>query len=376
MAMNANYQLTDGGSKTKKNTTKKSTGSAIAGGASAVAQLGSVYKNSVNNGGRYGGVTAPAPGYKPRNTATKTAGTSTNKSGGSGGSSGGGGGAAPAAPAYSPGQSVTDTLAQLQALQAPTYQQSQAVTDAYAQLQALQKPNYQQGQAVSDALAKLQALQKPVYSNQFEPKVNALYEQILNRPKFKYNVNADALYQQYKDQYMQAGKTAMQDTMAQASALTGGYGNSYAQTAGQQQYQQSLSELNDIVPQLANLAYSRYQDEGNELRSNYGMTKELYDDVYAKFRDAMGDYQTERGYLTDRYDQEYSKDYGKYRDSVSDYQADRSYLAGRYDEEVDKDYRKYRDAMSDYQANRSYLAGRYDAERDYDLTLYRLMLGL
>ncbi len=328
MAMNANYQLTDSGKKSSKqyitplNTLSgamKKAGAA----ASTVAAVGTSAKASLN-AGRYGGVTAPAAGYQPRNTSSKTASAGVHKSGGSGGSSGGG--AAPAAPAYSPGQSVTETLAQLQALQAPTYQQSQAVTDAYAQLQALQKP---------------------VYSNQFEPKVNALYEQILNRPKFNYNVNADALYQQYKDQYMQAGKTAMQDTMAQASALTGGYGSSYAQTAGQQQYQQSLSELNNIVPQLANLAYSRYQDEGNELRSNYGMTKELYDDVYAKFRDAMGDYQTERAYLTDRYDQEYAKDYNKYRDSVSD-----------------------------YQANRSYLAGRYDSERDYDLTLYRLMLGL
>jgi hypothetical protein len=276
MAMNANYQLTDGAAGAKK-TTKKSVGSTIAGGASSVAQLGSLAKNVVNNAGRYGGVTAPAAGYHPRSTATKTAGASTHKnSGGSGGSSGGGGGAAPAA---------------------PSYQQSQVVTDAYAQLQSLQAPTY---------------------NNQFEGQLNSLYEQILNRPKFKYNVNADALYQQYKDQYMQGGKTAMQDTMAQASALTGGYGNSYAQTAGQQQYQNYLQELNNQVPTLANMAYSRYQDEGTELRQNYGMTKERYDDVYQKFRDDM----------------------------------------------------------SDYQANRSYLASRADAERDYDLTLYRLMLGL
>ena len=274
MAMNANYQLTDGAAGAKK-TTKKSVGTTIAGGASSVAQLGSLAKNVVNNAGRYGGVTAPAAGYQPRSTKTAS-GVVHKNSGGSGGSSGGGGGAAPAA---------------------PSYQQSQVVTDAYAQLQSLQAPTY---------------------NNQFEGQLNSLYEQLLNRPKFKYNVNADALYQQYKDQYLQGGKTAMQDTMAQASALTGGYGNSYAQTAGQQQYQNYLQELNNQVPTLANMAYSRYQDEGNELRQNYGMTKERYDDVYQKFRDDM----------------------------------------------------------SDYQANRSYLASRADAERDYDLTLYRLMLGL
>lgn len=280
MAMNANYQLTDSGKKSSKqyitplNTLSgamKKAGAA----ASTVAAVGTSAKASLN-AGRYGGVTAPAAGYQPRNTSSKTASAVVHKSGGSGGSSGGGGGEAPAA---------------------PSYQQSQVVTDAYAQLQSLQAPTY---------------------NNQFEGQLNSLYEQILNRPKFKYNVNADALYQQYKDQYLQGGKTAMQDTMAQASALTGGYGNSYAQTAGQQQYQNYLQELNNQVPTLANMAYSRYQDEGNELRQNYGMTKERYDDVYQKFRDDM----------------------------------------------------------SDYQANRSYLASRADAERDYDLTLYKLMLGL
>ena len=50
----------------------------------------------------------------------------------------------------------------------------------------------------------------------------------LNREDFQYDVNADALYQQYKDRYVELGKDAMEDTMGQAAALTGGYGSSYA----------------------------------------------------------------------------------------------------------------------------------------------------
>ena len=50
----------------------------------------------------------------------------------------------------------------------------------------------------------------------------------LNREDFQYDVDADALYQQYKDRYVELGKTAMQDTMGKAVALTGGYGSSYA----------------------------------------------------------------------------------------------------------------------------------------------------
>ena len=53
---------------------------------------------------------------------------------------------------------------------------------------------------------------------------DALYK-INNREKFAYDLNGDALYQQYKDRYTQMGKQAMRDTMGQAAALTGGYGN-------------------------------------------------------------------------------------------------------------------------------------------------------
>ena len=65
----------------------------------------------------------------------------------------------------------------------------------------------------------------------------------LNRGDFQFDVNADALYQQYKDHYTQPGKTAMQDTVGKAAALTGGYGSSYAQTVGQQAYQAHLKQL-------------------------------------------------------------------------------------------------------------------------------------
>ena len=58
----------------------------------------------------------------------------------------------------------------------------------------------------------------------------------MNRKEFSYDLNGDMLYQQMKDQYQVLGKTAMQDTMGEAAALTGGYGNTYAQSVGQQTY--------------------------------------------------------------------------------------------------------------------------------------------
>ena len=66
--------------------------------------------------------------------------------------------------------------------------------------------------------------------------------------KFNYDVNGDPLYQQYKHSYMTQGKQAMEDTIGQAAAMTGGYGNSYATAAGGQAYQSYLDQLNDRYP--------------------------------------------------------------------------------------------------------------------------------
>jgi hypothetical protein len=91
----------------------------------------------------------------------------------------------------------------------------------------------------------------------------------LNRPDFRYDANGDALYRHYKDRYTELGKRAMQDTMGQAAALTGGYGSSYAQNVGQQAYQSYLSKADDVIPELYQLAYDRYRDKGDRLYKTY-----------------------------------------------------------------------------------------------------------
>ena len=119
-----------------------------------------------------------------------------------------------------------------------------------------------------------------------------ILDRILNRADFSYDLGGDALYQQYKDQYMQQGKLAMQDTMGQAAALTGGYGNSYAQTVGQQAYDQYLGRLNEVVPELYSLARSRYTQEGNDLWNLYNAFADREAQDYSREIDARNfDYQ-------------------------------------------------------------------------------------
>jgi hypothetical protein len=111
---------------------------------------------------------------------------------------------------------------------------------------------------------------------------------ILNREKFSYDLNGDALYQQYKDKYIQQGKMAMGDAIGQASAMTGGYGNSYAQSVGQQMYQKELQNLNDIVPELWQMALDKYNMEGQDLYNQYGMLSDDYNREYGAWNDEYG----------------------------------------------------------------------------------------
>lgn len=147
---------------------------------------------------------------------------------------------------------------------------------------------------------------------------DALYK-INNREKFAYDLNGDALYQQYKDQYMNLGKLAMQDTIGQASAMTGGYGNSYATTAGNQAYQGYLQKLNDVVPELYQLALNQYNQEGQDLKDSLAMYQSLYNTEYGEHRDKVNDWNTEQNRLDQNYYNEANLDYNKFTDNRSYY---------------------------------------------------------
>lgn len=185
---------------------------------------------------------------------------------------------------------------------------------------------------------KSQMAAKPgAYQSPWQQTLDDTMKRIMNREKFSYDLNGDALWGQYKDQYTQAGKMAMMDTMGQAAQLTGGYGNTYAQRAGQQAYQGYLQGLNDKVPELYQLARSVYDQEGAALLDQAALLSQRENQAYGQYRDQMADWQTG-----------YDRAYGEYMDQVNyKYQQDRDQMADdkwlaefeearrRYDQEWD-----------------------------------------
>lgn len=220
---------------------------------------------------------------------------------------------------------------------------------------------YVESDSVRLAKEQLNSLKKPgAFQNPWQKGLDDIIGKIQNREKFTYDLNGDALYQQYKDQYITQGQQAMMDTMGQAAALTGGYGNSYAQTVGQQTYQGHLQGLNDKVPELYQLALDQYNREGDELYNQYGLLADRENTEYGRYRDTVSDYNTERGYLTDQYNNERNFDYGQQidardyayqiaRDTVADKQWQSQFDEGVRQFDTTFDYQKDRDAVADSQ---------------------------
>lgn len=165
--------------------------------------------------------------------------------------------------------------------------------------------------AYQEALAALtQAEQNaPSYKNSYEGQLEDIYDRIVNRDKFSYDLNGDMLYQQYKDQYIQQGQLAMRDTMGQAAALTGGYGSTYGQAVGQQQYDAYIQQLNGLVPELYGMALDRYRQEGDDLYQLYGLTGDMADEEYARYQDEYNKWLTERDYAQKQADAAYDRGY-------------------------------------------------------------------
>lgn len=163
-------------------------------------------------------------------------------------------------------------------------------------------------------LAALQTVQqnKPTYAATYDDQLKSLYDQIVNREKFRYNASEDPMWQNYLDQYTTKGKMAMMDTMGQAASLTGGYGSSYGQQVGQQTYQGYLQEANQAIPEFYGMALDAYTREGDAMNQQYGMLGDLRADEYSKYMDAVNQYWQDVNYQQGLVDTAYERGYNEY----------------------------------------------------------------
>lgn len=106
----------------------------------------------------------------------------------------------------------------------------------------------------------------------------------------------------------------MQDAMGMAASLTGGMGNSYAQSVGQQAYGAYMQDLAQVIPELYEAAYGRFIDEGDQLEDQIQLLSSLDDAQWDRYNDMLENYLEEGSFLLDKYETLSDADYERFLD--------------------------------------------------------------
>lgn len=197
------------------------------------------------------------------------------------------------------------------------------VTESTARKLAELERGYQPSEDVAAARAyrdSVAAIQPEDYTSGFEARLQELYDQIAGREAFSYDPEEDEMYKRYARLYAAQGAAAMEDTMGQAAALTGGYGSSYAQAVGQQAYDRYLGELAALVPELRQAALAEYTQEGKALTDRYGLLRQQESAAYDRWQDTVAQWQKALAQAQSEYDDTAAQDAKSYQTMLKHYQ--------------------------------------------------------
>lgn len=164
---------------------------------------------------------------------------------------------------------------------------------------------FKPSEAYNQAMAYTNQLLSQLSSGRtsYTDKVNAMMDQIANRDKFSYDPDTDPLFQQYLQNSMESGKKAMNDTIGQASALTGGYGSTYATAAANGAYNNYVEDAYDNLTDYYNAALNTYESETQDLYNKLGMYNTADQTEYDRLATA---YSANLSNADRMYNQEYS----------------------------------------------------------------------
>lgn len=156
----------------------------------------------------------------------------------------------------------------------------------------------------------------PTYKSKYQDKIDSIVNQIngLNYDTWKQGDQYRAL----QDSYTRSGNKAMENTLAQISARTGGLASSYAGTAAQQSY-------NDFMAQLEDAAMGMYERDRAGLYDQANLYRGLEGDLYGRYADQLNQWNTDRSFT-----------YNMGRDAIGDQRYNQEYADSRADIEYQR----------------------------------------
>lgn len=218
-----------------------------------------------------------------------------------------------------------------------------ASTDASADINKFKPKDAQPSSSQASTFSYESA---PDYISRNQDLINEVMDQILNRPDFEYNPESDPTYQNYEKQYTKAGERAMQDTLGEVSARTGGLASSYAGTVSQQAYNQYMDALSDKIPELEQLAYERYRNEDDMLRDQLNMLMALDQNDFNQYLASLDQYNADRNFGYGLFSDNRNLAYQMGRDQVADSQWQQGFDWQKETDQRDFDYQKQQDELT------------------------------
>ena len=238
-------------------------------------------------------------------------------------------------------------------------------------------------QAMEYVNGKLQELMNG--KNKWTDKREQFMDDYLNRDKFEYDVDNDQLFQQALASAMNSGKTAMQDTIGQASALTGGYGSTYATTAGNQAYNQFIEDAYNNLPEYYQMALEAYQMEGQDMVNKINMMRDAEMDDFQKtytqwsagFENANQIWNKEFQTWDANVNQAFKAadlQLGEYGQRVENLSTLHEMATNRYETEYAKDYQEWADKISQFTGIVDMQTNNYWSQKELDYNYSQLNL--
>lgn len=162
------------------------------------------------------------------------------------------------------------------------------------------------GGKVNDTLSKVENYGPFSYSK--DDAYQKLLDAVANPESFSYDPDTDPRMSAYKKTYLREGQRATQNTLAQASAGTGGVPSSFAVTAAQQAGNYYAGQLADIIPTLYEDSYNQYLNDQalkqqglGALQGDRDFENQQYMDNYSMLLNLLENQRTQDGTEYSRY---------------------------------------------------------------------------
>lgn len=206
----------------------------------------------------------------------------------------------------------------------------------------------------------------PTYTSPYGKVADNALQKILNREDFQYNPQSDAMYKYYADNYTKLGQQAMADTVGNAALLTGGYGNSYGVTAGQQAYNNYMQDLANIVPQLEQQAYDRYRADTDALYNQYQTIMNAENYAYGKYRDDVTDYVNDRTFAYNQQQDQIAQKNWQAQFNRQNYESDRAYAYNQQQDQIAQKNWQAQYDRANLESDRAYNRDVLESDRNYN----------